>query len=78
MELPDEVPNPTEYQESDSVAVLICPFCHTARYVNQQFLDLLKELSGIHEAIEEALPRHKPCKAIMHLKMLEGEPGERV
>jgi hypothetical protein len=70
MTVPDEVPVPTEERTPESVAVFVCPRCHAERFASQRFLDFLQELPTIHEAIEQAFPRHRPCNAIMRLEPL--------
>ncbi len=83
MSLPeDEVNRPTGTRQPTSVAVFTCPLCGAKRYVDQSFFDFVAEVKrvaveGVSTEHKEAamslvpLPRHTPCKAIMHLEMLE-------
>src|SRR5260221_13747349 len=85
MSLPeDEVSRPTGTRQPTSVAVFTCPLCGAVRYVDQSFFDFVAEakrvaVEGVSAEYKEAalglvpLPRHTPCKAIMHLEMLEKE-----
>ncbi len=83
LSIPDEIKTPIHTEQPDSVAVLTCPLCGAVRYVNQAFLDFGNEAKRVaiedvplqyKEAAEAIVPlaRHKPCNAIMHLKMLRG------
>ena len=84
MSLPDEVKHPTATRQPTSVAVLTCPLCGAQRYVDQSFFDFTTEAKQVATGALPAeykdagaevipLPRHTPCKAIMHLEMLEGQ-----
>lgn len=71
MSMPDEMSKPTAEQEDDSVATILCPKCGATYFVNQQCLNLLQEMQGIHEAIEEAMLRHIPCNTVFKVQPLE-------
>ncbi len=63
-------------RQPDSKALLTCPKCGAARYVNQEFLDLMTHLEGQQGPdlkMEAVLPRHKPCNAIMRMQRLRTE-----
>jgi len=59
-------------RQRDSKAVLICPYCGAYRYVNQEYLDFLTNMEaqrGPDFQVAAALPRHKPCNAIMSITL---------
>ncbi len=79
VEIPKELQTSIHTREPDHVAQFTCPLCGAVRYVTQAQLDFVAELGkqmqaeGGMEVPPFAAVSHKPCKAIMHLEMLEGQ-----
>ena len=82
VEIPKALQTEIHTRKPDHVAALTCPLCGAVRYMTQAQLDFVAGLGkqaqedwtrGEQEAAPFAAIAHKPCKAIMHLEMLEKE-----